>query len=89
MATVTETQFGVRYINGVEDWKTHTWWGTIHLPELRASFQEQYDLRMASMGIPSMKCTFLTRTVTTSVSDVEIIVDPEPEEPTPEEPVDP
>lgn len=92
-STITEVQYGVRYQNGTEDWDTQRWYGTIDIPESRETFREQYDLRMASFGMPKMDVTFLTRTVTVKYSDVSIVddtvqaPDPEPEvvpEPEPE-----
>lgn len=85
-SSVTEVQYGVRYQNGTEDWDTQRWYGTIDIPESRETFREQYDLRMASFGMPKMSLEFLTRTVTVTYSEEQIIDDtvaPAPE-PAPE-----
>lgn len=84
-STTTEVQYGVRYQDGTEDWDTQRWYGTIDIPESRETFREQYDLRMASFGMPKMDLTFLTRTVTVEYSEVSVVddtaqaPDPEPE----------
>lgn len=75
----TQDQFGVRYSNGLEDWNTTSWWGSIETPEQRQSFTEQYNIRMTTMGGPELPLVFLRRTVTISYSDAETVVDPEPE----------
>lgn len=72
----TEAQYGVRYPDGVEDWNTRSWFGHIETPEMRANFQEQYDLRLRQFGLPTMAVAFLTRTVTTSVSETAVIDEP-------------
>lgn len=77
----TTTQYGVRYQNGEEDWTTRSWFGHIESPEMRESFQEQYDLRMKQFGIPPMKVTFLRRTVTTTIDEPVIIDDTVPAAP--------
>lgn len=74
-STETYTQFGVRYANGTEDWNTTSWFGHLETAEMRASFEEQYNLRMAQFGMPQMKLTFLTRTQTITVSDSAVIDD--------------
>lgn len=77
--SIKETEYGVRYLNGTEDWETRRWFGHIETPEMRASFEEQYDLRMSGMGAPKLPLVFLTRTKTTSYSDAAVIDDTAPE----------
>lgn len=83
--TTTTIQHGVRYQDGTEDWDTARWYGTIDIPQSRETFREQYNLRLASFGLPPMALTFLTRTVTTEVSEAHVVDDsvpapvPEPE----------
>lgn len=77
------TEYGVRYQNGEEDWDTRRWFGHIESSDMRASFTEQYDLRMKQFGMPKMPLVFLTRTVTTTYTEPEII-EPTPLEGTPE-----
>lgn len=101
MPTSTKAiEYGVRYPNGDEDWKTNTWFGHIESPSMRADFQEQHNLRMKQYGMPTVTLVFLRREVETIVSNIEVIDDtvvaPEPpveepaeppvEEPTVEEP---
>lgn len=82
-ASTTEViQYGVRYQNGEEDWNTRSWFGHIESPEMRESFQEQYDLRMKKQfGVPPVKVTFLRRTVTTTIDEPVIIDDTAPAAP--------
>lgn len=82
MTTTTETQYGVRYLSGEEDWETRRWFGHIESPEMRESFQEQHNLRLKSFGLPPSPVTFLRRECTTIVTDPEVIDDtvaPDPE----------
>lgn len=93
-STTVETEYGVRYLNGTEDWNTASWYGTIDIPESRANFTEQYDLRLASFGLPPMPLIYLKRVKTLTYHDVEVIDDtpapePEPEVTTPETPIVP
>lgn len=73
------TEYGVRYLNGEEDWDTRRWFGHIETPDMRASFTEQYDLRMAGFGAPKMPLVFLTRTKTISYSEPVEVDDTAPE----------
>lgn len=82
--TTVQTQYGVRYLNGTEDWDTARWFGTIDLPETRATFKEQYDLRMESMGAPPLPLIFLRRVKTVTYDAAEVIDDTPKPEPTPE-----
>lgn len=77
-SSTTTTEYGVRYLNGEEDWNTRSWFGHIESVEMRESFQEQYNLRMKQFGMPPMKVTFLTRTSTTTISDAVVIDDSVP-----------
>lgn len=94
--TTTEVEYGVRYLNGTEDWDTARWFGTIDIPESRETFKEQYDLRMEGMGAPPLPLIFLRRNKTVTYDAAEVIDDtpaPEPEPevttPEPEETIDP
>lgn len=78
MSTSTKVEYGVRYQNGDEDWNTRSWFGHLESAEMRESFREQYDLRMAGFGAPKLPLTFLSRTVTTTTSDAIIIDDSVP-----------
>lgn len=83
METTEIIEYGVRYLNGEEDWDTRRWFGHIESPDMRASFTEQYDLRMAGFGAPKMPLVFLTRTKTITYSEPVEVDDTAPE-PTPE-----
>lgn len=69
------TEYGVRYQNGEEDWNTRRWFGHIETPDMRASFTEQYDLRMSGFGMPKLPLVFLTRTKTTTYSETGVVDD--------------
>lgn len=75
------TQFGVTYPNGVTEWATEAWFGAIDTPEKRATFQEQYNLKLQSLGVPGQGLSFVTREVTSTYGAptalVDIIIDPE------------
>lgn len=72
---IAEEQFGVRYVSGLEDWNTTSWFGSIETAEQRETFAEQYRLRMASFGVPDATVQFLRRTKTTLYSPVDLIDD--------------
>lgn len=82
MSSTTVTEYGVRYPDGKEDWNTRNWFGHIETRDMRESFQEQYNLRLGSYGMPPMKVTFLKRDITVTTSDVVVVDDsatPDPE----------
>lgn len=86
--TTVTTEYGVRYLNGTEDWDTARWFGSIELPESRETFREQYDLRMSGMGAPIMPLTFLKR-VKTITYDGPYAINDNPVETTPEPEIEP
>ena len=76
MDDLTRTQHGVRYPNGAEDWDVERTFGSIATPFQRQQFQEQYDTRLAALGIPSVPLTFLCREVTETAGPVREVIDP-------------
>jgi len=72
----TETQYGARYPDETIDWRTATWFGSIDTPEARRNFEEQYRLRLASLGVPMQDLEFVTRERTTTYTVTEVLVDP-------------
>lgn len=73
-----ETQYGVRYPDGTEDWDTRSWYGHIETASARATFEEQYLHTIPRVG-EAPKLVFLTRVATTTYGKAEEIIDaPEP-----------
>lgn len=71
-----ELEHGVRYPNGLEEWDTQRYFGSLESPYMRETFQQQYDLRMRALGAPSGELVFLTRVRRCELSDPEVIDNP-------------
>jgi hypothetical protein len=75
---VTVTQFGVSFPDGSVDWNVELGFGTLDNVEQRSSYAAQYVARLASLGLAVQTVSFVTRTATTSYSDLTPVTDPPP-----------
>jgi hypothetical protein len=68
---INTTEYGVQYPDGTEDWSVSSWYGNTLTDVAQKGFQEQYEMRLASLGVKAGSVKFVQREVTTTYGDPE------------------